>query len=120
MRQQARPSPKEEAYLDSELEKYGLKARITHMKQPGDCYFKVVTAATPLPEVYLHLDIAVLMAYSKACQTSANLSKVVIMEFARFGAGVALCHYKDNFDRRKGRIIAKRRLLNIIKEENKQ
>jgi len=110
-----------EQRVDAELAEIGVTAHITHLKQPDDTYFKVVTIATPKPEKYKHIDIALSTIYLDASvQKRSDLGKMVIERFSKMGCGVAMCHHRDNFSHKRGRIIAKGRMLKILRGEIKQ
>lgn len=93
-----------------------VKAHITHLKQPEDAYFKVVTVATETAHDYVLLDMVLAVCYAHVeAKHRKDVGNAIIEEFASLGAGVALCHHKDNFRRKLGRIIAKGRLLIIMR-----
>ena len=108
----------QEERIDAELAELGIKAHITHLKQCPGCYYAHVTVATSRKEEYPHLDIALGAAYLEArVEKRSDLGNIVTHAFAQSGAGVALCHHLDNFSRKRGRIIAKGRLLKLMRSQ---
>lgn len=109
---------KQEARIDAELAQMGVKAHITHLKHPEGSYYNVVTIATPKAEAYQHLSIMLSGCYHEArVSKRSDFGTLIIDKFAEFGAGVALCHHLDNFNRTRGRIIAKGRLLKLLDQD---
>ena len=113
---------KQEARIDAELAELGVKAHITHIKHPENSLYRVVTVASrdvaPYEDLWKELSICFKNVYVKAfLKHKSDIGNRVILAFKEGGKGVALCHYRDNFNRAMGRIIAKGRLLKIIKEE---
>jgi hypothetical protein len=47
----------------------------------------------------------------------SEIGTYLIDAYASCGCGVALCHWKDQFDRQRGRVIAKGRLLKVLRQE---
>ena len=104
--------------IDAALAELGVTAHITHLRQPEDAYFKVVTVATPDPVRYGILDAMLSSLYNEAYLANrSDIGTVIIEGFASTSAGVALCHHRDNFGRKLGCIIAEGRLLKLLKQE---
>lgn len=101
--------------LDIELELMGSDAHMRHFKLGPDSYYKVVTVATPhnisYPDAF-----KVLATIFNDLQASGRSDRgtFIIDSFAECGWGVALCHHLDQFNRKRGRIIAKGRLLKVL------
>ena len=97
--------------MDVRLAAQGITAHITHMKQPEDAYFKVITVATPEYVEYKVLKGAIAAIYREAHDRKISaLGDLIITWFVEVGVGAAPCHHKDNFSRAEGRIRAKGRL----------
>lgn len=109
----------QEARIDAELAGLGVRAYITHMKQPDDGYFKRITVAAPAYEPYSRLGVVLSACTLEAyADRRSDLGTVFINGFAKVGMGVALCHHLDNFDRKLGRIIAEGRLLKLRRTQS--
>lgn len=114
---------RQETQIDAELVRRGVKAHVVHIKHPEDSYFKVVTVATKHFATPSGMHATLSHLYQAAYrQHRSNVGAFIHDAFEGIGAGVALCHYRDNFNRSRGRIIAKGRLLKLLKneEENKE
>lgn len=107
----------QERYLDTELSLIKTKPHITHLKLPKECRYRVVTVAAPFRVSYPDLEHDLALAFSSAENlgvTKSSLGRYIVEIFSRnLGCGVALCHRLDPFDRKRGRIIAKGRLLKL-------
>lgn len=107
-----------EKRLDIELALHRVEAHITHLRQPEDCFFRVVTVATPQQESCSHLGVALSELYMEArISKRSDLGKLIHEGFSDLGFGVALCHHLDNFSRKRGRIVAKGRLLKLLEAQ---
>jgi hypothetical protein len=104
-----------EARLDEELGLLGVTPHITHLRGTFWSYYPAVTVATIDKEHYTTLDSTLSIIYRHACEKKSNIGTVAVDMWAERRAGVALCHYLDNFSRKRGRIIAKGRLLKILR-----
>lgn len=107
-----------EARIDAELAEIGVTAHITHLKQPEGCCYNHVTVATQKFEEYQDLRIALNTVYLEGSirhKTGSALDQLIITRFAERSAGVSPCHALDNFSRKRGRIIAKGRLIKAVK-----
>lgn len=104
---------------DKSLEELGVtEVHITHMKLPEDCYYSHITLATQKAEEYRVLDIAVNTIFLEGSIkhiSGSALDALIVRRFAGLGAGASPCHAIDNFSRKRGRIIAKDRLLKHMK-----
>lgn len=108
----------QEERIDDSLSRLGIKAHITHLKQCPECLYTHITVATAKPVKYQHLVIALNAAYLEASvERRSDIAAVITRMFAKSSAGVALCHHLDNFSRKRGRIIAKGRLLKLMRAQ---
>jgi len=102
-------------YLDAEFRLLGITPHITHLRQPEDCYYRMVTVAAPYHILYADLahDLRrVFAAAGKLDIPRFGLGRFVIERFSKnHWCGVALCHHLDQFDRKRGCIISEGRLL---------
>lgn len=111
----------QEEYLTEEFRLLGVKPHITHLKQPDDCYYNVVTVATSTPHDYLRLSMVLSGCYLEGRVTKrSDLGTLILDRFAEFGFGVALCHHLDQFSRERGRIISEGRLLKLLRAERRR
>lgn len=105
-----------EDYLDEEFKLLGVTPHITHLKLPEDSYFPVVTVASKFqmayPDVSKRLWVILANAHTKK---RSDRGTYLIQEFNKCENGVALCHHLDQFNRKRGRIIAKGRLLKALR-----
>ena len=105
-----------EDYLDEEFKLLGVTPHITHLRLPEDSYFTVVTVASKFqmayPDVFTRLSVILANAHVKK---RSDLGTYLIQEFDKCENGVALCHHLDQFNRERGRIIAKGRLLKALR-----
>lgn len=109
-----------EDYLDTEFSLLRVTPHITHLKQEDRCFYSFVTVATPKHEEYRHLDIVLSTIYLEGSLTGANgsdLDRLIVERFAGLGCGASPCHAIDNFSRKRGRVIAKGRLLKVLRQE---
>lgn len=109
-----------EAYLDEEFRLLRVTPHITHLRQEERCFYSFVTVATPKHEEYRHLDVALSVIYLEGNLIGANgsdLDRLIVERFADMSAGASPCHAVDNFSRKRGRIIAKGRLLKVLRQE---
>ena len=91
---------------------------ITHLKQLSGCYYSYITVATRNQEPYHHIRRMISHIYLEGADkhlTGSSLDDLIVQQFAKSGAGASPCHARDNFSRKRGRIIAKGRLLKHIK-----
>lgn len=108
-----------EEYLDEEFGLLRVKPHITHLKQDLGCYYSYITAATLAPIEYGILDTAISAIYLEGAVkhiTGSALDALIVQRFAENMAGVSPCHAADNFSRKRGRIIAKGRLLKVLRK----
>lgn len=108
-----------EERTDAELAEMGMKeVHITHLKMPDSCYYSHITIATQEAEEYRVLDIAINTIFLEGSLKHINgsaLDALIVCRFAQYDAGASPCHAVDNFNRERGRIIAKGRLLKLLK-----
>jgi hypothetical protein len=107
-----------EEYLDIEFGLLRVTPHLTHIKLPQESYYIVVTVASrhhiPYPNQVKWLGVVFAEARAKK---KSDLGTFVLNAYAEGGFGVALCHYLDSFNRQRGRIIAKGRLLKALRKE---
>jgi len=109
-----------EEYLDIEFELLGITPHITHLKMPENSYFNMITVATRHKEPYdvLMKSCSVIFADAyRAKKVRHNLGRFVVSKWAGKGYGVSPCHPSDQFDRWHGRVVAKGRLLKVLRAE---
>lgn len=108
-----------EEYLDEEFRIMGVTPHITHIKLPQESYYIAVTVASryhvPYPDQVRWLGRV--FAEAPRAKMKSNLGTFILNAYAEGGFGVALCHYLDSFNRQRGRIIAKGRLLKVLRKE---
>ena len=93
-----------------------MTAHIAHLKQPDGCYFKVITVATRRPEKHRDTERRIQVAYRIVHhEKRSDIGAAVMEQLSDHGWGVALCSHNDNCNRKRGRILAKGRLLKIIR-----
>lgn len=108
---------KTEIILDKELEKLGIRPRIYHFREHV-VPFNAITVAVQTKK----LDYKGIAGYMQeyrvyAARWTHNRATVFLREMTANGfPGVAICDEHDQFNRRRGRIIAKGRLLKFLKE----
>jgi len=107
----------QEEYLDEEFRLMHVEPHITHLKQPEDCYYSAVTVASR-DEVFFRNALAVCYAEAYESKNAKHkLGERIINAFRERDCGVALCHHLDQFNRKRGRIIAKGRLFKLMRKE---
>jgi hypothetical protein len=106
-----------EEYLDEEFRIVGATPHITHIKLPQESYYTVVTVASRYHISYPDQVRWLGMVFADARVKKSNLGTFVLNAYVEGGFGVALCHYLDSFNRQRGRIIAKGRLLKALRNE---
>lgn len=111
----------QEDRIDADLAKMGIQAHITHLKQEAPCAYSVVTVATAGYIEYRYLDINLGVVYLEGSidhTKGSALDALLIERFAEMDTGVSPCHRQDNFSRKRGRIIAKGRLLKLLRTQS--
>ena len=106
-----------EKKIDEELEKLDVRPRIFHYTEDVTP-FTAVTIAETLGGTWAEvkdileyrLDKVNIVLYHKASILRRDLKKNSII-------GVAICDRRDQFNRQRGRVIAKGRLLKYLKKE---
>ena len=104
---------KTEINLDKEFEKLGIRPLVYHFV--GICPFNAITIVTN--RKYITYERALEIINSSIASTffqSNNVIECKVQLEKQFN-GVAICA-RDQFNRRRGRIIAKGRLLKFLKE----
>lgn len=104
-----------EEQLDSEFEKMGVRPRVYHFTENVEP-FKAVTIVEYFSPSYTSarkkLDAA---RFHQYCRSPATK---LFDALRRQGVhGIAICDKRDQFNRQRGRIISKGRLLKHLKEE---
>lgn len=114
---------KTEINLDKEFEKLGIRPRVYHFVENVYPYRAITVAMdsrelnTPLlwELVWIRVNSAIgyvaVYNYNRTTELIKRLKAEDIY-------GVAICDIKDQFNRRRGRIIAKGRLLKHLKKKN--
>jgi len=107
-----------EEYLDEEFRLLGVTPHITHLKLLQESYYRVITVATPHHVPYLD-SVKLLGVFFSVARNEkrSDLGAFLIGAYAKRSCGVALCHHLDQFDRKRGRIIAKGRLFKLLRQE---
>ena len=107
-----------EARLDREFESMNIRPHIHHIKLINDAYFNVVTIAAPHQISYDDAVEQLATIVGDCCEARrTDYGRFLIDAFNKIGWGVALCHHSDQFSRKRGRIIAKGRLLKWMSRE---
>nr|QNO41459.1 hypothetical protein CIDILJJO_00006 [Methanosarcinales archaeon ANME-2c ERB4]QNO42107.1 hypothetical protein INBEEEIC_00009 [Methanosarcinales archaeon ANME-2c ERB4]QNO42310.1 hypothetical protein OEDCDHIP_00027 [Methanosarcinales archaeon ANME-2c ERB4]QNO42473.1 hypothetical protein LBOOMNCC_00026 [Methanosarcinales archaeon ANME-2c ERB4]QNO42703.1 hypothetical protein AOABALHP_00006 [Methanosarcinales archaeon ANME-2c ERB4] len=105
-----------EVYLDEELALLGVTPHITHLRLTKTDCFAAVTVAAPDYEDHLGMHIRLFRFFGAAFVAQRqDLGRFLVGAFAGIENGVALCHHLDQFNRKRGRIIAKGRLIKAIR-----
>jgi len=108
----------QEEYLNAEFGLLGVEPHITHVKLSEDAYYTVVTIATPYHVEYKEVAKRLAVSLTDCCLKGRNdYGSYLIDVFTEHRCGVALCHHLDQFNRKRGRIIAKGRLLKALRKE---
>lgn len=105
-------------YLDIELERIGVYAHITHLKQLPESYYSFITVATPRFMSYSDLHLALAKIYNEAQSfriKGSDLDRLIVKRFSEQGFGVSPCHSVDQFNRKRGNIISMGRLLKLTR-----
>lgn len=108
-----------EQKIDAELAALGVKANVVHV-QTKDGYYRAVTTATAGTDARHAANIVLGTAYAKAYRYGSkqrDLGAILLAEAVRHSVGIALCH-NDAFNKARGRVIAKGRLLKIMRGSN--
>lgn len=120
----------DEKKLDTEFERMGLAIFTYHFTKDVDP-FRAITIATINQEISIlggAVKLYSMDGYKGQIDAArANIhvgnhgnetsAQYMLNYFNSAENGVAVCSMKDNFDRRKGRVIAKGRLLKHLKEQ---
>lgn len=109
-----------EERTDARLALYKVRAHITHLRHPVHWEYSVVTVATPEYVEYKHLAVSLGLMYLEGSihrTKGSALDALLIARFAGLNAGTSPCHRQDNFSRKRGRIIAKGRLLKLLRAQ---
>lgn len=108
----------QEQKLDAEFAKFGMRPYIYHYREAVKP-FSAVTIVAPSHSEYTFANLACFVrsgiegARRNTCPTS-----YLLYYLAGVGIhGVAICDRRDNFSRRRGRVIAKGRLLKYLEEQ---
>jgi hypothetical protein len=114
-----------EARIDAEFEHRGIKPYVYHFNgrqhigggNPHRIWaFGGVTIATHNPD-RAAIEMMVLEE-QRTCGIFHNTAKDTLAGLQRQGEyGISICDWRDQFSRKRGRIIAKGRLLKYLKEE---
>jgi len=108
----------QEEYLDEEFRLMHVEPHITHLKLSEDSYYSVVTVATEDRLPYIIISKTLNKIYAEGYRSKRrDLGAFLIDAFTECHCGVALCHHKDQFNRERGRIIAKGRLFKLMRKE---
>ena len=110
----------QEAYLDEEFRLMRVEPYITHIKFLQESRYSVVTVAAECPMPYPDVERGfgrIIFDYQHEVKRRLDIGRYIIDAYSSCGCGVALCHWKDQFDRQRGRVIAKGRLLKVLRQE---
>lgn len=109
---------KTEQKLDTEFERMGLRPRIYHFTT-NVTPFNAITIAHCGGYSWSVMKGILISVF--ACETIYWRAGRILNALRRRGIyGVAICDSRDSFNRQRGRIIAKGRLLKYLKEVTKQ
>lgn len=107
-----------EEKLDKEFEKRGLKPKIYHFMGNDIVYpYAGITIADVKHGTYEGTLKYVIRTIDKSFDLDHNLASHLKADLNFGGWGVAICDKRDTFNRQRGRIIAKGRLLKNLKKE---
>ncbi len=110
----------QEAYLDEEFRLMRVKPHIVHHRFPTGLYYTVVTVATRYRETFpiseRRLQVIFNDAWTAGVLVDDHAAYVVKM-FSDVGCGVAPITYRDHVSKRIRRVIAKGRLLKVLRQE---
>lgn len=110
---------KTEIKLDKEFEKVGIKPRIYHFRDVGHQFIAITIATTMSYEITkTAIEESLEDVYFYTVSPATTLLEILQEEWDVFG--VAICDKRDQFNRQRGRIIAKGRLLKHLKGENRK
>jgi len=110
----------QEQWLDEEFRLLGVTPHITHIKFLPESRYSVVTVASELPISYVDQERqfgAIIFDYQHEMKRRSDIGRYIVDAYAEYDCGVALCHWHDQFNRQRGRIIAKGRLLKVLRAE---
>jgi len=108
----------QEEYHNEEFLLLGVSPHITHLKQPEDSYYSVITVATPYYMPYHDIAdyLAVIFASASDLKLKgSDLDRFLVKRFSELDYGVAPCHQGDQFSTKIGRIMSEGRLLKILR-----
>ena len=110
----------QEAYLDEEFRLLGVKPHIVHHRFPAGLYYTVVTVATRDRETFPVSKCRLQVIFNDAWAANIPVHKhaaYVVKMFGDAGCGVASIMYRDHVSKRVRRVIAKGRLLKLLRQE---
>ena len=109
-----------EQKLDAEFEKRGVIPHIYHFTGENVEPYRAITVALKEPQRYEVVQDGVIGLVGRSLCRHPRYRVAFLLRYMHGMAGIAICNRRDNFDRRKGRVIAKGRLLKHLKEDNKE
>ena len=110
----------QEANLDEEFRLLGVKPHIVHHRFPVGLYYTVVTVATRYRETFPVSECRLQVIFNDAWTTGVLVddhAAYVVEMFGDAGCGVAPITYRDHKSKRIRRVIAKGRLLKLLRQE---
>jgi len=107
----------QEDYLKEEFRLLNVTPHITHIRMEPGNYYNVITIASQYVNQYEAVTKTIAISFQDAYDSGrSDIGTLLLDSLSRCGYGVALCHHLDQFDRKLGRIIAKGRLLKMIRK----
>ena len=110
----------QEAYLEEEFRLLGVKPHIMHYRFPAGMYYTVVTVATRYRETFSVSERRLQVIFNDAWRAGVLVedhAAYVVKMFSDAGCGVAPITYRDHKSKRIRRVIAKGRLLKLLRQE---
>ena len=104
--------------LDKEFEKLNMKLRVYHYTEPYLSFNAITIVTNDNNTDWISIAEDIQKSLKQIREKEFNHSTELLHEMAtKDYYGVAICNKRDTFNRQRGRIIAKGRLLKILKEK---